>query len=450
MELVDIHIFWPWGFLILLMRVLPIYFAAHVLMKDRFHPAVTLGALLAVTAPYRYLVGEGGKYEILQLLGFYILLFLVMLVCKQTNFGTTLLLTAAACLVQQLCAFFSFVPLALISRDSLYYMTAYTMPRQLILAYLLYALLFGSALAMLLRMLVVRRRQKTEPRLRTRYGFLVLFPLSHILCSALYFLLIQAVGKDVYDQYIGRYQYINIFVIVIFVTCLLLDFSLLFIVERLEKAEQRALETERQLVQNRMDYESATMLRDEKQEFRKVKHDLSNLLTVARGYIEIGKPEKALAVLSDTQAQLGGLSGFTACANETVNVVLYIKQNQAKAAGARLAFDVAESDGARVDDYDLCRVLFNLIDNGLHAVEPLPEAERTVKLRLSIEKERLQIETQNPYLPARRKTKQSGTGTDILRGICKKYGGSYMAFPEDGVYRTVTVLENRPPRGQDK
>ena len=130
--------------------------------------------------------------------------------------------------------------------------------------------------------------------------------------------------------------------------------------------------------------------------------------------------------------------------------MLYIKQNQAKAAGARLAFDVAESDGARVDDYDLCRVLFNLIDNGLHAVEPLPEAERTVKLRLSIEKERLQIETQNPYLPARRKTKQSGTGTDILRGICKKYGGSYTALPEDGVYRTVTVLENRPPRGQDK
>ena len=206
-----------------------------------------------------------------------------------------------------------------------------------------------------------------------------------------------------------------------------------------------SLEAERLRLQNRMDYESATMLRDEKQEFRKVKHDLSNLLTVARGYIEIGKPEKALAVLSDTQAQLGGLSGFTACANETVNVVLYIKQNQAKAAGARLMFDVAESDGARVDDYDLCRVLFNLIDNGLHAVEPLPEAERTVKLRLSIEKERLQIETQNPYLPARRKTKQSGTGTDILRGICKKYGGSYTAFPEDGVYRTVTVLENRPP-----
>ena len=211
-----------------------------------------------------------------------------------------------------------------------------------------------------------------------------------------------------------------------------------------------SLEAERLRLQNRMDYESATMLRDEKQEFRKVKHDLSNLLTVARGYIEIGKPEKALAVLSDTQAQLGGLSGFTACANETVNVVLYIKQNQAKAAGARLAFDVSESDGARVDDYDLCRVLFNLIDNGLHAVEPLPEAERTVKLCLSIEKERLQIETQNPYLPARRKTKQSGTGTDILRGICKKYGGSYTAFPEDGVYRTVTVLENRPPRGQDK
>ena len=448
MELVDVHAFWPWGFLILLMRVLPIYFAAHVLMKDRFHTAVTLGALLAVTTPYRYLVGEGDGYELLQLLGFYILLFLVMLVCKQTNFGTTLLLTTAACLVQQLCAFFSFLPLALISRDSLYYMTAYTMPRQLILAYLLYALLFSSALTMLLRMLVERRRQKAEPRLRTRYGFLVLFPLSHILCSALYFLLIQAVGKDIYDQYIGRYQYINVFVIVIFVTCLLLDFSLLFIVERLEKAEQRALETERQLVQNRMDYESATMLRDEKQEFRKVKHDLSNLLTVARGYIEIGKPEKALAVLSDTQTQLGGLSGFSACSNETVNVVLYIKQTQARAAGTRLAFDVSESDGVRVDDYDLCRVLFNLIDNGLHAVEPLPEAARTVKLRLSVEKARLQIETENAYLPARRKTRQGGTGTDILREICQKYAGSYTAFPEDGVYRTVTVLENRPPQAR--
>ena len=211
------------------------------------------------------------------------------------------------------------------------------------------------------------------------------------------------------------------------------------------RLHKNALEAERLRMQNRMDYESATMLRDEKQEFRKVKHDLSNLLTVARGYIEIGKPEKALAVLSDTQTQLGGLSGFSACSNETVNVVLYIKQTQARAAGTRLTFDVSESDGVRVDDYDLCRVLFNLIDNGLHAVEPLPEAARTVKLRLSVEKARLQIETENPYLPARRKTRQGGTGTDILREICQKYAGSYTVFPEDGVYRTVTVLENRPP-----
>lgn len=54
MGIVDLTVFWPWGLLIALSRGIAVYLFMHILIKDRFHPLVTLAAVLVTTAVYRY------------------------------------------------------------------------------------------------------------------------------------------------------------------------------------------------------------------------------------------------------------------------------------------------------------------------------------------------------------------------------------------------------------
>lgn len=445
MEIVDLTVFWPWGLLIALSRGIAVYLFMHILIKDRFHPLVTLAAVLVTTAVYRY-GSQNMPSEMLQLLLYYVLLYLVMLVCKQAGAVTVLLYLMLAILLQQVGATFSALPLCFIFPNALYYLMVYEVPRNFAVTTLLFTILFSMSFSLILRSIVTRRRGKTDGY-HGKFGFFVLFPLSHILCGLLFFRLVQMIGEEMYNRYIEQYPFTNTLITLVFSLCLVLDFFIFFIIDRMEKAEQKNVQNEKLLVQNKMDYESALLLREEKREFQKIKHDFANILAVAQGYIEIGKTDKALSVLSSTQLNLSGISGFSLCASETLNVIFYIKTTQAANIGVKLDSEIREECGSRIDDYDLCRVLFNLIDNCLHAVERLKE-DKIFHVTVSITEAQITIHTRNRFLSVSARTKTEGghgNGVGIIREICAKYGGSYAAHTVGDMYYTDTVMQNRSP-----
>lgn len=57
------------------------------------------------------------------------------------------------------------------------------------------------------------------------------------------------------------------------------------------------------------------------------------------------------------------------CKNETINTIYSIKLKDAVEKKANLKVQVNESAPIKVSDYDLCRVLTNIIDNAINAVE---------------------------------------------------------------------------------
>ena len=85
------------------------------------------------------------------------------------------------------------------------------------------------------------------------------------------------------------------------------------------------------------------LFKEEKQEFRKIKHDFANITTTAQGFIEIGKPEKALEILNRTNDDFSELAGFSLCINETINTIIYIKKNQAKKNNINLLAEINET-----------------------------------------------------------------------------------------------------------
>lgn len=239
---------------------------------------------------------------------------------------------------------------------------------------------------------------------------------------------------------------VNLTAYILMGTIIAFDCSFPFIIDYFQKIQEQNIKNEKELVKNKMDFQQMLMLKEEKQEFRKIKHDFINITTTAKGFIEIGKPEKALSILNSTNEDLMGLAGFSICSNETINTILYIKQQQAKNSGIHFITNISENYAVLLDDYDFCRLLNNIIDNALNAAFKVKENKR-FKIEIEIDESSIIVKSENNFIEkeTKRKNGDHRNGIGIIKEIASKYGGKYSSRQENDVWYTETFLENKKP-----
>ena len=189
------------------------------------------------------------------------------------------------------------------------------------------------------------------------------------------------------------------------------------------------------------------MLKEEKQEFRKLRHDYLNIISTAKGFIEIDKPEKALSLFQNISDDLTGLSGFSVCSNETINTIFYTKIQQAKNFGVNLTVNINENFGVLIDEYDLCRILCNLIDNSLNAAKE-SENNKICDFNITINEENVVIDSKNSFKSTKQKKFDKsglhGNGIGIIKEITSEYDGKYSVKQENNIWYTNILLNNQP------
>ena len=193
-----------------------------------------------------------------------------------------------------------------------------------------------------------------------------------------------------------------------------------------------------------MTYQQTIMLNEEKKELRKIKHDLNNLLTTATGFIEIGQTDKALEILNKTGDSVFGASKNSICSNEIISTIIYIKQQVTAEKNVELNVTVDEQSAVRIAEYDLCRLLHNLIDNSINAAEKCATDKKSV-ISIQIENDYVSITTENGFdknSMQKKNDKNHGYGLTIVKEICKKYSGDYSSHIENDTYFTYTKIKN--------
>lgn len=267
------------------------------------------------------------------------------------------------------------------------------------------------------------------------------FPVSHIIVVVCALVAVTADYSETSD-----YSLIANFIVAAFMLMVMLfDCLFPFAMDYFEAIEERNLLNERALTKSKMEYQQVLMRKEDQQEFRKVKHDYANLISAAKGFIEIGKPEKALEILQRTNDDITGLSRFSLCSNETVNTIIYMKKQEAEKNAIKVKAEVEEHYPLNVDDYDFCRVLGNIIDNAVNALREF-EGEKLFRLSIEIDEDLVRIKGENPFDAVKekrkRRSKDHGHGTIIIKDIASKYDGSYNVRQENGIWYTDTVLKN--------
>lgn len=267
------------------------------------------------------------------------------------------------------------------------------------------------------------------------------FPVSHIIIIVCALFAVTADYSEVSDLSLTANFIVAAFMLIV----MLFDCLFPFAMDYFEAIEERNLLNERALTKSKMEYQQVLMRKEDQQEFRKVKHDYANLISAAKGFIEIGKPEKALEILQRTNDDITGLSRFSLCSNDTVNTIIYMKKQEAEKNRIKVKAEVEEHYSLNVDDYDFCRVLGNIIDNAVNALGEF-EGEKLFKLSIEIDEDFVRIKGENPFDAAKakrkRRSKDHGHGTIIIKDIASKYDGSYNVRQENGIWYTDTVLRN--------
>lgn len=430
----------PWQILIIFCYSFSFFNICHAACKDKYNSFLTFLAIFAAKIPVSLFFNSvlASVYSFLDNVVYVILCCVILHLLTDANFVTRL----SVAVVYSISSFLVALTMSWISTkiyggaspqevfgengDNKYHLVVF-------LIYCIFIISASFLFAALIKFVSVRKNKNSEYKLK--YAYFTLLPVTHIMIVML--LGAFPAYNDVIESIFGS--------TVVFITCaacLFFDVSFVFVIDHIEKLESKNILAQKLLVKSEMDYQQMLLLKEEKQEFRKIRHDFANLLVTAQGFIEIGKPEKALEIIKKTTNNISKITGVSLCSNETINTVLYIKQQHASAVGVALKTEVDESFAVNIDDYDLCRVLHNIIDNSLNAAEKTNV--KASSIRISITKEALVIESENPFIPeaANRSGLLHGNGIGIIKEIAKKYNGHYQAHSENGLYHTRTTLEN--------
>lgn len=441
--IINLSTLFPWRILSLFAYSFTGYNIAHSCTKDKKHPLLTFSTIFAVRILTSVLIFHCTKFNAFGYPIFSLLYFLIL--CLLTD--GSILSKILCSILQVFSSFVSTLVLGLIDpiiyqnkdyaevfgtdEPNLYHLSVY-------LLYCLIIMITGFIFSGIIKLI---NANKTPSRLKSRllFAYFSFFPISHmfIIIFALY------LGPVTYENTSNSNFVTDYIVAIITGAVLVFDCFYPFIIDKFEKL---SLENEQQaklLLKNEMEYQQTKMLSDEKNEFRKLKHDFSNLLTTTQGFLEIGKPDKALNIIKKTQKDISEISGIPLCSNETVNIIFYIKEHYATSLGVKLEIEVNETALLNIEDYSICRIMHNMLDNAINACA---QTERKyAKFLVSIDPDKFTVDCENSFVKGKKKKERQldhGHGINIIKDIVKPYGGSYTSKIENDLFYTKVEMQN--------
>ncbi len=183
------------------------------------------------------------------------------------------------------------------------------------------------------------------------------------------------------------------------------------------------------------------------QKTRAFRHDIRNHLAVLRGLLEQDNVEKAKAYLKSLESASASLSLPWHTGNPVVDILLEEKLGFAQAKGIRTEVSLLLPESCQIDDFDLCVIFANALDNAIAACLSAKSSQRdpligasSPFLRISGERQGdfCLLEFQNTCLEG--PLPPMGVGLSNIQAVAETYHGTIMAEKDGASYRLNVLL----------
>lgn len=208
--------------------------------------------------------------------------------------------------------------------------------------------------------------------------------------------------------------------------------------------------------QNKNYEESMEHLEDLNRKLREQKHDLMNHFQVVYGLMEFGEYEEANAYIRPVFKEIRKLNSALKTGQPAVNALLQAKMETAQQQGIDFYLEVGTAlREIPLKPWDLCRILANLLDNAMTALE-MAEGEKKILVRMREADGGyfFEVENNGPAIPenqlsrifrsgfSTKREEGHGQGLAIVTRLVKEAGGNVRAESAEG----ETVFEVYLPK----
>ena len=176
------------------------------------------------------------------------------------------------------------------------------------------------------------------------------------------------------------------------------------------------------------------------------RHDYLNHLQIVYGLMELEEYEEMNAYLRKFYKELLKTGKAVKTSKPAINALLAAKSAEAEAKGIEFLIEV-KSDLKKlgIEDWELCKVLSNLIDNAVKALEDYEGEEKKLRVNITETPERyiFSVEDNGPKIPesirenifkkgfSTREEEGHGMGLAIVSEILNKSGGDIELSSDD-------------------
>ncbi len=188
---------------------------------------------------------------------------------------------------------------------------------------------------------------------------------------------------------------------------------------------------------------------------RTQRHEYLNEMQVVYGLLEIGEYEEARDYLKPIYEDIASVGKALKTSKPAVNALLQAKMELAKSKDIKLFIEVSSDiSGVKLEQWDLCKILANIIDNGITALENWDIQDKQIHVHITetakeyvftifnngpvISKEKLPHIFKNGFTS--KKEEGHGLGLGIVKNIVEGNKGSIVATSvPDKTSFTVTL-----------
>lgn len=191
---------------------------------------------------------------------------------------------------------------------------------------------------------------------------------------------------------------------------------------------------------------------------RAQRHDFMNHLQVVYSLMEMQDYDDAQGYIEKVYQDIQKVSRSLKTAIPAVNALLASKLAECEDRGVSATLTVDSAwDNMPVPDWELCRVLSNLIDNGLDALKDQPDSKLTILLGETIHDYTFEVQNNGPEVPTTirdrifqlgfsTKGEGRGTGLAIVSNIMKSHSGTLSLTSDSNQTRFSGVVPKTTPQ----
>lgn len=178
-------------------------------------------------------------------------------------------------------------------------------------------------------------------------------------------------------------------------------------------------------------------------ELRKFKHDYNNNINIIKTMFNLGYYDKLQDYIESYQTGFYKVENITFCDNIAVDALLFEKKEYAENNGIKIEYSIIKHLDVKIDDVDLCSIIFNLIDNAVEAC--IRENVDFIIFKIYKKHGYLIIMTENECnyfseTTTKNNKKSHGIGMKIIDNIAKKYNGNNFCDFSDGKFVHIVSL----------